>query len=78
MKLFDVYPLFPIDIVEGKGCKVYDSEGTEYTFSKDTGEFRSFFKATIDTTGSNIAENEVQAIADSTAGLYQDLSKYCQ
>ncbi len=30
MKPFDVYPLFPIDIVEGKGCKVYDSEGTEY------------------------------------------------
>ncbi|MDR0873835.1 MAG: aspartate aminotransferase family protein [Prevotellaceae bacterium] len=30
MKLFDVYPLFPIEIVSGKGCKVYDSEGTEY------------------------------------------------
>jgi acetylornithine aminotransferase len=30
MNLFDVYPLFPINIVEGKGCKVYDSEGTEY------------------------------------------------
>ena len=30
MKLFDVYPLLPIEIVSGKGCKVYDSEGTEY------------------------------------------------
>ena len=30
MNLFDVYPLFPINIVKGKGCKVYDSEGTEY------------------------------------------------
>jgi acetylornithine aminotransferase len=30
MKLFDVYPLFPIEIVSGKGCKVYDSEGAEY------------------------------------------------
>ncbi|MDL2264767.1 aspartate aminotransferase family protein [Parabacteroides sp. OttesenSCG-928-G07] len=30
MKLFDVYPLFNIEIVEGKGCKVWDKEGTEY------------------------------------------------
>ena len=30
MKLFDVYPLFPIEIVQGKGCYVYDNEGTEY------------------------------------------------
>lgn len=30
MKLFDVYPLFPIEIVNGKGCHVWDSEGTEY------------------------------------------------
>lgn len=30
MKLFDVYPLFPIEIVRGKGCHVYDAEDTEY------------------------------------------------
>ncbi len=30
MKLFDVYPLFDINIVEGKGCYVYDDKGTEY------------------------------------------------
>ncbi len=30
MNLFDVYPLFPINIVSGKGCKVYDDKGTEY------------------------------------------------
>ena len=30
MNLFDVYPLFPIEIVRGEGCHVYDSEGTEY------------------------------------------------
>ncbi len=30
MNLFDVYPLFPINIVEGKGCKVYDDKRTEY------------------------------------------------
>lgn len=30
MKLFDVYPLFDIEIVSGKGCYVYDAEGTEY------------------------------------------------
>lgn len=30
MNLFDVYPLFDIEIVKGKGCRVYDSEGTEY------------------------------------------------
>lgn len=30
MKLFDVYPLFDIEIVSGKGCHVYDADGTEY------------------------------------------------
>jgi len=30
MTLFDVYPLFPIHIVRGKGCRVWDEEGTEY------------------------------------------------
>lgn len=30
MNLFDVYPLFNIEIVKGKGCRVYDSEGAEY------------------------------------------------
>ena len=30
MKLFDVYPLFDIDIVSGRGCRVTDSEGQEY------------------------------------------------
>lgn len=30
MTLFDVYPLFNIEIVRGNGCHVYDAEGTEY------------------------------------------------
>lgn len=30
MKLFDVYPLFDIEIVKGKGCRVWDKEGNEY------------------------------------------------
>jgi acetylornithine/N-succinyldiaminopimelate aminotransferase len=30
MKLFDVYPLFQIEPVKGKGAYVYDKEGTEY------------------------------------------------
>lgn len=30
MNLFDVYPLFDVEIVSGKGCKVYDANGTEY------------------------------------------------
>lgn len=30
MDLFDVYPLFDVEIKSGKGCKVYDAEGTEY------------------------------------------------
>ena len=30
MKLFDVYPLFDIHIVQGKGCHVWDDQGTEY------------------------------------------------
>ena len=30
MKLFDVYPLFNINIVRGEGCRVWDDKGTEY------------------------------------------------
>ncbi len=30
MKLFDVYPLFDIEIVKGIGCHTYDNRGTEY------------------------------------------------
>ena len=30
MKLFDVYPLFDINIVKGKGCHVWDENDTEY------------------------------------------------
>lgn len=30
MNLFDVYPLFDIEIVKGRGCHVYDNKGTEY------------------------------------------------
>lgn len=30
MKLFDVYPLFDINIVRGKGCHVWDAKGEEY------------------------------------------------
>ena len=30
MKLFDVYPLFDINIVKGKGCNVWDDKGQEY------------------------------------------------
>jgi len=30
MKLFDVYPLFDVNIVKGHGCKVWDDKGQEY------------------------------------------------
>lgn len=30
MNLFDVYPLFDINIVKGKSCHVWDEKGTEY------------------------------------------------
>ena len=30
MKLFDVYPLFDVNIVRGEGCKVWDDRGQEY------------------------------------------------
>ena len=30
MKLFDVYPLFGVNIVKGKDCKVWDDKGQEY------------------------------------------------
>lgn len=30
MNLYNVYPLFDIEIVEGRGCHVYDKKGIEY------------------------------------------------
>lgn len=30
MKLFDVYPLYDVEIVSGKGCHTYDADGQEY------------------------------------------------
>ena len=30
MNLFDVYPLFDIEITSGKGCKIFDNKGNEY------------------------------------------------
>ena len=30
MKLFDVYPLFEVNIVRGQGCKVWDDKGQQY------------------------------------------------
>ena len=30
MNLFDVYPLFDVNIVKGEGCKVWDDKGQEY------------------------------------------------
>ncbi|HOI27878.1 MAG TPA: aminotransferase class III-fold pyridoxal phosphate-dependent enzyme [Paludibacteraceae bacterium] len=30
MKLFDVYPLFDVNVVKGKGCHVWDDKGQEY------------------------------------------------
>ncbi len=30
MKLFDVFPLFDVNIVKGKGCRVWDDKGQEY------------------------------------------------
>ena len=30
MKLFDVYPLFDVNIVKGKGCHVWDDKGQQY------------------------------------------------
>ncbi len=30
MKLYDVYPLFDVNIVKGEGCRVWDDNGTEY------------------------------------------------
>ncbi len=30
MKLFDVYPLYDINVVKGQGCKVWDDKGQEY------------------------------------------------
>ena len=29
MNLYDVYPLFDVNIVKGEGCKVWDDKGNE-------------------------------------------------
>ena len=33
MKLFDVYPLFDVNIVRGKGCHVWDGKKAWYSFN---------------------------------------------
>jgi len=38
MNLFDVYPLFDINIIKGKGCHVWDENGTEYLVSSKNAE----------------------------------------
>ena len=30
MELFDVYSVFPVNVVRGKGCEVYDEKGQAY------------------------------------------------
>ena len=30
MNLFNVYPLFDIEITKGIGCRIYDNHGIEY------------------------------------------------
>ena len=30
MELYNVYPLFDVNIVKGKGCRVWDENGVEY------------------------------------------------
>ena len=30
MNLFDVYPLWDIEPVKGKGCRIWDKDGKEY------------------------------------------------
>ena len=42
MKLFDVYPLFDVNIVKGKGCKVWDDKGQEYLDLYGGNELKSF------------------------------------
>lgn len=36
MNLFDVYTVFPINIIKGKGCYVYDDGGDYFGLSLDT------------------------------------------
>jgi len=54
-----------------------DEDGTEYAFLNETGEFLSFVKIRSKITlGSEITEREAQNIADATAILFADISKY--
>jgi len=40
MKLFDVYPLFDVNIVRGKGCKVWDDKGQVSSSRPQRSEWR--------------------------------------
>jgi len=54
-----------------------DEDGTEYVFLNETGEFLSFIKIRSRIAiGSEITEREAQLIADATAVLFVDISKY--
>ena len=72
MKLFDVYPLFDINITRGKGCHVWDDKGTEYldlygghaviSIGHCHPHYVEMMKAQLDTLGfySNSVENKLQ------------------
>ena len=47
MKLFDVYPLFDVNIVKGQGTKVWDDKGQEYLGRFGTTRARSIWTCMV-------------------------------
>ncbi len=62
MKLFDVYPLYNINIVKGDGIKVWDENGTEY------------LEVTLRTVicGTEYISTEVMPLSSDTPSLYSN------
>jgi len=54
-----------------------DDDGTEYVFQSETGKYLGFLKIMDKRTiGPEILEHEAQIIADATAAMFVDISKY--
>ncbi|NND33345.1 MAG: aspartate aminotransferase family protein, partial [Saprospiraceae bacterium] len=88
MKLFDVYPLYPIQIVRGSGCKVYDDEGVEYldfygghaviSVGHSHPHYINAIKGQIDKIGfySNSIQNKLQVRLANLLGLASEYDDY--
>ena len=57
MKLFDVYPLFDVNIVRGKGCHVWDGKKAWYSFNGGV-HFMGYYDQNITQSEKKIIDKE--------------------